>query len=88
MTGGPLRRLQELAAGLRSTLTHQASDEGGESGEPPVRVPIDMSRRCPVEWAGLLDQLIVCERGRKTGPLKRAAERTETFEWHHSEYGQ
>jgi hypothetical protein len=32
MTRGPLRRLQELAQGLRGSLAHVASDKGGESG--------------------------------------------------------
>jgi hypothetical protein len=41
MTGGTLRRLQELAAGLTVSLTHEASDEGGESGGLPVRVQLN-----------------------------------------------
>jgi hypothetical protein len=32
MTGGPLRRLQELAAELPGSPATFASDEGGESG--------------------------------------------------------
>jgi hypothetical protein len=36
MTGGPLRRLQELAAGFPFRSCHTcASDQGGESGGPP-----------------------------------------------------
>ena len=38
MTGGPLRRLQELAGELRESWPCFASDEGGESGGLPVRV--------------------------------------------------
>jgi hypothetical protein len=41
MTGGTLRRLQELAAWVCGRLTTQASDEGGESGEPSVRVRLN-----------------------------------------------
>jgi hypothetical protein len=42
MTGGPLRRLQELAAGIaRRAQRLFASAEGGEYGGPPVRVQLD-----------------------------------------------
>jgi hypothetical protein len=41
MTGGTLRRLQELAAGFRGSPAAVASDEGGESGGLPVRVQLN-----------------------------------------------
>jgi len=40
MTGGPLRRLQELAVGGVEAGRLYAGDEGGESGGLPVRVGI------------------------------------------------
>jgi hypothetical protein len=36
MTGGPLRRLQELATGEVRMLDRSGSDEGGEFGGRPV----------------------------------------------------
>jgi hypothetical protein len=49
MTAGPLRRLQDLATELAEKgLRHQASDEGGESGGPAVRVQIDTDHRSSI----------------------------------------
>jgi len=63
MTGGPLRRLQELPAGLHDGLRRRfGSDEGGESGGLPVRVQSILStmtggplRRLQELPAGLAD---------------------------------
>ena len=40
MTGGPLRRLQELALECAEGHAHVRGDEGGESGGLPVRVQL------------------------------------------------
>ena len=74
MTVGPIRRLQELAARLRSRPGTYASDEAGESGGAAVRVQVehlpfrtDVARRI----ASPTGRFVPCIGGEAKGPLRR-----------------
>jgi EmrB/QacA subfamily drug resistance transporter len=59
MTGGPVRRLQELAAVFVESRRRLASDEGGESARPPVRVQSAIAIICVAQFVVVLDATIV-----------------------------
>ena len=59
MTSGPVRRLQELAAVFVESRRGLASDEGGESARPAIRVQSTIAVICVAQFVVVLDATIV-----------------------------